>query len=181
MADPTIHDADGHILVRHGVKVTREKGSQEVVKQKGGTGWYITLISRDGRENDVEKQYNDFETGIQLEPPLGWRLEISMLPELLELGYEMFPMQIDRTNCNEPIVVKIKKFKSAEDMALPMRALLVRIVQDPVANFFDSEPERKIRGRTIKPKKKSRRDSDDEDDQPKLRKGKAALKRGGNW
>ena len=94
-------------------------------------GYDMTLVARtDNRAEDDTGDVNNFNTGIALTPPDGYYLEMVAMPALHKHGY----MLATGTHIINPgfvgeIIVPLYKYKEAEDLELPFRA--VQLVVKP--------------------------------------------------
>ncbi len=93
-------------------------------------GYDVTLISRtENRAEDDTGDVNNFHTGIAVSPPIGHYIEVIVKPSLYKHGYTLATgvLVIDPDDKGE-LIIPLHKFKEAEDLELPFRAvqLIVR-------------------------------------------------------
>jgi hypothetical protein len=85
----------------------------------------VTLIGRtDNRAEDDTHDVNTFSTGLVISPPKGFHVQIVPHPSLHKHGYFLAqnPIVIHPENSSE-LIVPLFKFKEAEDLQLPFRAV----------------------------------------------------------
>lgn len=93
--------------------------------------WEITIIGRDeNRVEDVFSDVNVFTTGLTVQPPKDYHVEILEHPQLYKTGYSFVgaPRVINPEDQSE-ILIPLFKFKEAEDLELPFRAALIILRQ----------------------------------------------------
>ena len=106
------------------------------VKDESGLGWVVTLKGRtENRPEDIFGEVNCFSTGIRLNPPEGYFLEISALPSLYKQGYYIpsGTLAVGPNNRDE-LIIPLMKYRECEDLDLPIQA--VRIMVKPLVQTF---------------------------------------------
>jgi hypothetical protein len=94
-------------------------------------GWELAVIGRDeNRVEDVFQDVNVFTTGISVECPKGYHVEIVGHPALHKAGYTLMdsPKIINPDDRSE-IKIPLYKFKEVEDLELPFRVALIVLRQ----------------------------------------------------
>lgn len=83
--------------------------------------WEVAAISRaDQRSDDVLNDVNTFDTGLTVQPPSGYYIELHTPKELLEKGYHILGGVMTRFwSDDEPLVIPLLKFHEGEDLELP--------------------------------------------------------------
>lgn len=106
-------------------------------------GWDVTLVNRtQNRVEDEIGEINEFGTGLKFCPPEGYYLEVVANNTLHRQGYTLTgPVIIDRENHGE-LIVPLYKFREADDLALPFRA--VRIIPRPLLYIHLSHNKKKV-------------------------------------
>ncbi len=110
------------------LKPTAEDPFKDELNQ---VGYEITIIERsNNRTEDITNDVNEFATGIVMNAPKHYHLEIIEHPSLYKTGYSLVgaPRIINPGNAEE-LVLPLMKFKDAEDLELPFRAALVVVRQ----------------------------------------------------
>jgi hypothetical protein len=103
------------------LKPTAEPPFKEDIKN---IAFEITIIERvDNRADDVYGDVNDFSTGLILNAPKHYHIEIIEHPALHKTGYMLVggPRIINPDNTEE-LILPLYKFKESEDLELPFRA-----------------------------------------------------------
>jgi dUTP pyrophosphatase len=88
-------------------------------------GWNVTLIGRvDNRIEDTIGEVNMYHTGIQLVAPSGYHFELVALSNLYKTGYMLASgLTIIDPEYRGELLVPLFKYKEAEDLELPFRAV----------------------------------------------------------
>lgn len=110
------------------LKPTAEEPFKESFKS---VGYEITIIERtDNRTDDIFGDVNLFSTGLILNAPKHYHLEIIEHPALHKAGYMLIggPRIINPDNTEE-LVIPLYKFKEVEDIELPFRAAIMVLRQ----------------------------------------------------
>lgn len=165
-------------------KVTGEASSFE--RSEEYQEFYVLSVTArsNGRIEDVQQSWNDFETGVTLKNvPEGFRLVFYDHPQMLEAGYSLLgPKPL--FDISEPITLNFFKLTDAEQIDLPFAAVLVRI--EKVYHFAINEE--KAAGPVISKNKKGvrrtarrRHSSSEEEDQPRLNKSRTPTKSTKRW
>lgn len=129
-ASPTITYIDGKIQVQK----LHPKAEFPYKEHSTDTCFDITLVARsENRAEDDTSEVNNFSTGIALSPPQGYYLEMIAGSSLHKHGY----MLATGTSIIDPgytgeLIVPLYKYKEAEDLELPFRA--VQLILRPVVH-----------------------------------------------
>lgn len=111
----------------------------EVLKKEIETdaGWNVSAIARtDNREEDVFADVNLFSTGLILDPPKNFHIEVLEHPSLYKLGYSLLGGSriINPGNKTEELIIPLYKFKNVEDLALPVDICVIMLRETEYAS-----------------------------------------------
>lgn len=111
--------------------------NQETIKS-GSVIWKMGITKREhNRAEDPVNQLSTFNTSLRIIPPCNQYIEITGDDQLLMNGYMLpSPIIIDSTNCDEEIIVKLLKFRDAEELTIPGPFLNV-VIRPAVHGGFD--------------------------------------------
>ena len=88
-------------------------------------GYDVTLIERcDGKTEDLVGEVTLFDTGLRIQPPYGYYLELLPRSSLYKKGY----MLVNSVGILDPdyrgnVIAALYKFKDGEDLSLPARCM----------------------------------------------------------
>ncbi len=94
---------------------------------ENNVGYYIVLTERaEGRSDDVVHDVNMFKTGLVLNPPSGYYLEVVASHDLYTHGYTLIGgSMVLEPNQKGELIVPLYKYKDVPDLELPMRGVQV--------------------------------------------------------
>jgi hypothetical protein len=133
MSLPKFLSAEGYQYIGGSVIVRKLHPNADMIAKENQSdiGWELTVIGRDeNRVEDVFQDVNVFTTGLSLECPKGYHIEIVGHPALYKAGYTLMdgPRIINPEDRSE-IKVPLYKFKEVEDLELPFRVALLVLRQ----------------------------------------------------
>ena len=109
------------------IKVHKTKPSAEDPKKEhpSDIGWDLHLIERtDERAEDTVGALNKFSTGLRIEPPPGYYVEIVARSSLQNYGYMLGNgVGIIDPDYRGEVIVSLYKFREGDDLGLPLRAV----------------------------------------------------------
>lgn len=132
--------------------------AEDPSKEKASdVGWTITLIGRqDNRVEDIVNEVNTFTTGLIINPPDRYHIELIADENLYKSGYMLVTgLTVLNPSSNSELIIPLFKFKEAEDIELPFRGVQIILRETEYAHLMP-----------IKQK------LDEEDEYPKIRKKK---------
>jgi len=142
-----------------------------------GEFYVLSITSRsNGRQEDVQQEWNDFETGIQITSiPEGFRLMMYDHPQLKAAGYSLLgPTPI--FDLESPISPSFFKLTEADQLDLPFAAVLLRLeyaiwyaVPD-LKKLQAAQPKAKTARKSTSRRSKRYSSSSEEEERPSMRK-----------
>jgi hypothetical protein len=124
--------------IRRPIQVTRLDPNAEVPSKETLSDVYhdISVVKReDNRVDDVQNDANTFGTGLRIQPPRDYHIEIFEHPELYKAGYSLVGgvRFINPTDEGE-LILPLMKFKEGEDIELPFKVAVMVLRETQYAN-----------------------------------------------
>lgn len=170
-------ESSGKTIVKIPMMVKRDMAEAIALEKETEYGEFYTLsiVSRsEGRQEDVQNQWNRFETGLKVSVPDGFRLMFFDHPQTKAAGYSLLgatPFFDDQAS----ITIELFKLTEQDQLDLPFAAVLCRL--EKIYHFGAPELKKEVtasRPSASKSKsrtaKKKRHSSSSEEEVP-LRKG----------
>jgi hypothetical protein len=136
----------------------------------------ITLIERkEARAEDYVNDINSFNTGLIINPPQGYYIEVVGNPLLHKHGYFLPSVQIINPQNDKELIVDLFKFKDTDDLPIPFDAVFMILKPSFYAHIYQDVKKVKSSSSFGNPRKAfaTRRtpqfeefDEDEEDQQP---------------
>lgn len=141
---------------------TRPDAETPFKENHKNAAWEITIVGRsENRAEDVYGDVNNFDTGLVLNAPPNYHLEVIEHPALHKAGYMLTggPIIINPDNTEE-LIIPLYKYKESEDIELPFRAALLLLRPTEYAPILSIAMKKK--------KPKILRYEEDEYEEPKI-------------
>lgn len=170
-------ESSGNTIVRIPMIVKKSSPDAIVLENEAGYGEFlsVSIINRsEGRQEDIQNQWNRFETGLKVTVPHGFRLMFYDHPQTKAAGYSLLgptPLFEDQSE----VTIDLFKLTEQDQLDLPFTAALCRlekIYQFTAPEIKKEETRQRTPSKARSVKKKKRHSSSSEEEVP-LRKGGA--------
>lgn len=177
----TTIESFGKTIVSSPMAITKTSPDAISPEFEPGFGEFLTIsaVSRsEGRQEDIQNQWNRFETGIRVAVPPGFRLMLFDHPQLKTAGYSLLgptPVFEDQGE----LQLDVFKLTEQDQLDLPFSIALCRLEKiysftAPEPKLAKAEPARRHAQKKSKDARKKRRSSSSEEDVPR-RKGSTKM------
>ena len=126
------------LYIRRPIQVHKLDPNAELpAKETLSDAYYdLSVVKReDNRVDDVQNDANTFGTGLRIQPPRDYHIEIYEHPELYKAGYSLVGgvRFINPTDEGE-VILPLMKFKEGEDLELPFKVAIIVVRETQYAS-----------------------------------------------
>lgn len=138
------------LFIRRPIQVTKLHPNGELPQKENLSDAYydLSVVTRcDNRTEDIQNDANLFGTGLKLQPPRDYHLEIYEHPELYKTGYSLVGgvRFVNPTDEGE-VLLPLMKFKEGEDLELPFKVAVIVVRETQYASVVQAIPRGRARG-----------------------------------